>query len=73
MKFDLLRWRIIRNLSQSELARLSGVSQGYLSAIEAGNSIPSIIVAKKIADVLNVRIDQMICEDFGGEKIETIG
>jgi transcriptional regulator with XRE-family HTH domain len=38
---DLRRWRDARNLSQHDLASLSGVSQRHLSYLESGKSQPS--------------------------------
>jgi transcriptional regulator with XRE-family HTH domain len=60
-----LRIREIREkvgMSQNRLARDSGVSQGKISEYESGKSLPRIDSAKKIADVLNVDISELIEE-----------
>ena len=42
-------------LSQKELAEKSGITQSFLCDIEQGRSKPSIDVAIKLANVLNVK------------------
>ncbi|MFC1726673.1 helix-turn-helix domain-containing protein [candidate division KSB1 bacterium] len=44
------------NLSQEELAYLSGINQSYISLIENGNKIPSLDVLKKLLYVLNSEV-----------------
>lgn len=41
------------NLSQEEVAKLSGISRGAYSNIEIGKRDPSVNVAKRIANVLD--------------------
>lgn len=53
-------WRSYRGLSARDLAAASGVSAPYLSEIESGKKDGSISVMKKIAEALNVEIDQLV-------------
>lgn len=46
--------RIEKGYTQQKLAEITGVKQGTISAIENGKRRPSVDVAKKIANVLNV-------------------
>jgi len=46
--------RTARKTRQGDLAAAIGVSQNYLSMLEAGKRNPSLAVLKKIADHLNV-------------------
>ncbi len=49
-----------KGLSQSELARRSGVSQAFISQIEKGEKVPTIFIAKRIAMALDKTIDDLI-------------
>ncbi len=44
--------RIIKGVSQSELASKAGITQTFLSLVEHGNRVPSFNVLQKIAAVL---------------------
>ena len=44
------------NLTQKELASLSGLTQSNISNIENGNNRPTITTLKKIADALGKRL-----------------
>ena len=46
--------RKIKNLTQGELAKTSGVSQAYLSQIETGEANPTVATLQRIADALDV-------------------
>ena len=53
----LTELRIKRGLSQTELARGAGITNGYVSQIERGLYAPSPKVAKLIAEVLRTDFD----------------
>ena len=56
MQYELEEIKKLRkrhNLTQSELSRLSGVSQSLIAKIESGNLDPSYSKVKKILEVLN--------------------
>ena len=59
MKF-LYELRKKKGLSQAELAYLSGISQSSLARYERGEMQPTLEVIKKIADVLNVSIEELL-------------
>jgi len=48
--------------SQSELASKAGVSHVMVGKYERGDATPSLEVAKKIADVLEVSLDYLVGE-----------
>lgn len=55
--------RKLKGFSQKELAKLTGVSQSYISELEAGiKTNPSIKVIKRIAEVLEIDICQLVYE-----------
>ena len=47
-------------LSQSDLAKKTGISQVMVGKYERGNAVPSIEVSKKIADAFEVSTDALI-------------
>jgi transcriptional regulator with XRE-family HTH domain len=57
----LKRLRESRGLSQAALAKASGVAQGYISQLEAGEKKnPGIETLKKIASALNVPLTDLV-------------
>ena len=52
-------------MSQKELADMAGVSRQTISSIELNRSIPSVVVALKIAKVFGVTIESLF--DFQDE------
>ena len=52
--------RELNRLSQRELARLSDLSDSYMSLLERGRHEPSLSVLRALADSLDIRPDQLI-------------
>ncbi len=59
LKNKLREIRKGKRLKQSVLARMLGVFQSEVSEIETGGRKPSVYLAKKIAEVLGKRIDEI--------------
>jgi DNA-binding XRE family transcriptional regulator len=59
-KTPLAFWRKKRGLTQSSLAKATGIAQGFLSEIESGQKPGTPATLKKIAQALNVKIDDLI-------------
>jgi len=57
--------RAIRNLTQADLAELAGITRKSINAIEMGHMVPSTILALKLAQSLNVKVEDL----FKLEKI----
>ena len=53
-------WREYRALSQSALARASGVNRVQIVEIEAGRNSGSVHTLRKLADALRVAVDDLI-------------
>ena len=53
-------WREFRNLTQSELARASGVNRVQIVDIEADRNSGSVRTLRKLADALEVMVDDLI-------------
>lgn len=57
---NLTRLRTEKQMSQDELANLTGVSQAAISQYEAGSSLPKITIAVKIASVLGTSCEELM-------------
>ena len=68
--------RQVANLSLREMARMTDVSNAYLSQIERGLHQPSVRVLRSVADALNVSAETLLSqaglldEDTDGEGAE---
>ena len=49
-------------MTQAELSEKIGLSEKYLSRIEGGKQVPSIIVVAKICEALSVSVDNLISQ-----------
>ncbi|ERS92470.1 MULTISPECIES: helix-turn-helix transcriptional regulator [Staphylococcus] len=59
MKNKVRELRLKKNMSQSILAQKSDISRQTLSLIEQNNSNPSILIAKKISNILSEKIEDI--------------
>lgn len=51
-----------KDVSQSQLARLSGVSRETINRIEQGKRIPGVAIVSRLADALEVPIDELLAD-----------
>jgi putative transcriptional regulator len=51
--------RAVHNLTQAELALKVGVSRKTINTVENGIFIPSTVLSLKIAEVLNVKVEDI--------------
>lgn len=56
---NLRKFRAIKRISQEELAELSDLSQQYICSIENAKVNPSIFTMMKIAEALNVSVNDL--------------
>ena len=47
-------------LTQAELAEMIGISEKYLSRVECGKQLPSIVIVMKICEVLYISADELL-------------
>jgi transcriptional regulator with XRE-family HTH domain len=57
--------RKVLNMTQDDVAELTGLSNNFISNIENAHSIPSIETLLKICDVLNATPDYFLLGVFG--------
>ena len=55
------RIRKKNNITQKDLAKLVGVTQGYVSKIENGTAMPNLLFVNKIRVKFNVNLDELLC------------
>jgi DNA-binding XRE family transcriptional regulator len=60
----LTRRRQKMNMTHDEVARRANISRPYYTNIELGRKVPSMKVAKRIADALHTTVDKIF---FDGE------
>jgi len=61
--YQVARLRMIRGLTQAQLAEMVGTKQPSIARLENGTSIPSLSFLQKIASAMNARIEvRMIAE-----------
>ena len=60
MRFCLQKYREEKKFTQLELAKRCGISQGFISQIEKAERVPTVFVAKRIADALDKTVDELI-------------
>lgn len=57
---NLTKLRKLKNLSQTQLAKLAGMTRASIAAIESGSSNPSLELLIKLSACLKISIDEMI-------------
>ena len=65
MYFRLREFRTKAELSQQKLAKMVGASQTHISDVESGEVTPTLFLAKRIANVFAVSLDEMIDDSEG--------
>jgi transcriptional regulator with XRE-family HTH domain len=63
----IMELRRKRNISQSQLAKNIKVSREIISRYERNEAIPSIEIAKRIADTFDVSLDYLVGEGQNAE------
>ena len=53
---EVINAREINNLTQKQLAELSGIRQSEISKLETGERNPSIKILKRIAEAMNMKL-----------------
>ncbi len=51
--------RVMRDLTQADLAALAGVTRKSINAIEGGHMVPSVLLALKLAKAMDVTVEQL--------------
>jgi putative transcriptional regulator len=63
MKNTLRVARAIKNITQGDLAKKIGVSRQTIHSIENGKFVPSVLLALKLADFFEMKVDELFSLD----------
>ena len=55
--------RAIRGMSRKVLSRVSGISERYIAQLESGQGNVSILLLRRVASAMGVRLDDLIAAD----------
>lgn len=61
---NVRKYRKLANMTQEMLAEMCDCSVGHIGHIENGNNKPSLDIAVKIANALEVTIDRLMVENY---------
>ena len=61
---NIKKLRLMAGLKQSELAEKCDCSDSHIGQIERSDSIPSLEMVVRIANALDVSVDQLVCHDL---------
>jgi predicted transcriptional regulator len=59
-KTPLSFWRKKRQMTQADLSKVTGIAQGFISEIESGQKPGTPATLKKLAQALNIKVDNLI-------------
>lgn len=62
--------RAKRDLTQAQLADLSGITRKSINAIESGRMVPSIVLALKLARTLGVTVEELF--SLSPSEVDTV-
>ena len=68
---NLKSLRTEKNLTQSELAKIIGVSQGTIYFWESKTNEPTLSYTVKLANFFGVTLDDLVGEPVGNANVET--
>lgn len=68
----LVKLRKDNHLKQADIAEKINESQQVISNIERGITMPDIEQLKKIADIYNISLDQLVGREFFGENTDDV-
>ena len=69
LKNNIRRYRFNNNeMSQEDLANEIGVTRQTIHSIEKGKFIPSTLLAFKIANFFDIKVDDLFYLDFDNDK-----
>jgi transcriptional regulator with XRE-family HTH domain len=64
--YQIARLRILRGLSQAQLAEMVGTRQPSIARLENGNSVPSLSFLQRLAAALGAKIEVRLIPDEPG-------
>lgn len=72
MRYALRMARIQAGMTQSEMARLVGLTRASYTNIEKGHKNPSVVTALRIAKVLNRPMEELFVDELSPLQTEKV-
>ena len=69
---NLKHYRIMRHMTQEELAEKAGVSVSFCANVECGKKGVSMFVLRDFADALHITVNQLLYDHADNQRIENI-
>ena len=66
---NVKKFRLMRSMRQKDLAELCDSSDSYIGHIENERGIPSLEMVVKIANALEVTVDQLLSESYKSPEV----
>lgn len=66
---NVRKFRLLRNMRQCDLAELCNSSDSYIGHIENARGIPSLEMVVKIANALDVTVDQLLSKSYKNPEV----
>lgn len=66
---NVRKFRLLRNMRQKDLAEICDSSDSYIGHIENARGIPSLEMVVKIANALEVTVDQLLSESYKSPEV----
>lgn len=57
---NVRRIRLVKQLTQGDVCRATGIDRSYMSSLESGKRNPTILNLEKIAKALHVSADELL-------------
>jgi transcriptional regulator with XRE-family HTH domain len=70
--YQIARLRILRGLSQAQLAELAGTRQPSIARLENGNSLPSLSFLQRLAAALGAKIEMRLIPNETSAPVEQV-
>ena len=71
--YQIARLRILRGLSQTQLAELVGTRQPSIARLENGNRLPSLSFLQRLATALGAKIEMRLIPNETSAPVEPVG
>ena len=69
---NLKTYRVMRHMTQEELAEKAGVSTSFCANVERGMKGVSMYVLRDFADALNITVNQLLYDHTADQRIDNI-
>jgi len=69
---NLEEFRKAKGWSQKKLADQSGVSQTYISELEAAKKQPTVLIAQKLATAFGISLADLLHDEFRAPKCQEV-